>query len=174
MAATRAELFAFLDELGIRTQTYDHAPVFTVDEGASLKAGWPGGHSKNLFLKDKKGAFFLISAKEDTQIRLNKVPRLIGSARLSFGAPEKMQEILGVTPGSVTGFALINRREEFRQAGSDEITFILDARLMACDPVHFHPLLNDATTAIAPEDFTAFAAACGHKPRIVDFSQVPE
>jgi len=170
MAATRQDLFDLLDELGVVTQSHDHAPIFTVEEGRDLKANWPGGHSKNLFLKDKKGALFLISAKDDTEINLKRLPKLIGCARLSFGTPELMQQVLGITPGSVTGFALINLRGE----NARKLKFILDARLMACDPIHFHPLMNDATTAIAPKDFLTFARACGHVPEIVDFADVPD
>ena len=174
MPASRADLFAFLESLDISTKTYDHPPIFTVEEGKTWKAKWPGGHSKNLFLKDKKGDFYLISAKDETQIRLNQVPKVIGSARLSFGKPEKMEEILGVTPGSVTGFALINTLAPFNTPESPPLRFILDKALMACDPVYFHPLLNDATTAIAPDDFITFAKACGHEPLLVDFTQIPE
>ena len=170
MTATRQDLFDLLGELGVVTTTYDHAPIFTVEEGRDLKANWPGGHSKNLFLKDKKGALFLISARDNTEINLKRLPRLIGCARLSFGNPDLMQDVLGITPGSVTGFALINTR------GPDapKLKFILDAKLMACDRIHFHPLKNDATTAIAPKDFLRFARACGHEPEIIDFADVPD
>ncbi|TNE59707.1 MAG: prolyl-tRNA synthetase associated domain-containing protein [Alphaproteobacteria bacterium] len=174
MPASRAELFAFLTDLGIAVKTYDHPPIFTVEEGAPWKASWPGGHSKNLFLKDKKGDFYLISALAESEIRLNKLSKVIGSARLSFGRPEKMTEILGVTPGSVTGFALINTMAAFKAPESPPIRFILDKALMAESPIHFHPLKNDATTAIAPQDFMTFARACGHEPLLVDFTEVPE
>jgi Ala-tRNA(Pro) deacylase len=170
MAATRQDLFDLLKTLKIDTVTYDHAPIFTVEEGRDLKAQWPGGHSKNLFLKDKKGALFLISAKDDTEINLKRLPKLIGCARLSFGREELMQQVLGVSPGSVTGFALINTQDPNAQ----KVKFFLDARLMACNPIHFHPLMNDATTAIAPKDFLTFARACGHQPEIIDFADVPE
>lgn len=116
----------------------------------------------------------MISAKDETEIRLNKLSKIIGSARLSFGRADKMEEILGVSPGSVTGFALINTAEAFRVPGAPPITFILDGALMACNPIHFHPLLNDATTAIDPADFLTFARACGVEPRLVDFTKVPE
>ncbi len=163
MTATRAELFAFLDGLSIKHTTMDHRPVFTVEEGEDIKAQLPGGHSKNLFLKDKKGAFILISALGSTEIRLNQLHKTLGCARLSFGRAELMEEILGVTPGSVTAFALINDQPA-------QIRFILDTALMAHDIVNFHPLKNDATTAIASDDLVRFACATGHEPEMVDFT----
>src|SRR5690606_37507446 len=120
-------------------QTVRHRPVFTVEEGADLNAQMPGGHTKNLFLKDKKGALFLLCAIADTAIDLNAVSKLLGAARFSFGSAERLMRHLGVEPGSVTLFALINDPAR-------EVTLILDEALFAHDPVHFHPLRNDATT----------------------------
>lgn len=164
MPATRAELFAFLDGLRIAHKTLDHRPVFTVEEGQDIKAGLPGGHSKNLFLKDKKGSLFLISALGGTPIKLNQLHKVLGCQRLSFGKAELMQDVLGVTPGSVTAFALINDQS------TQQVTFVLDAALMQHDPVNFHPLLNDATTALSPADLVKFAKATGHDPLFVDFA----
>jgi Ala-tRNA(Pro) deacylase len=161
--ATRADLFALLDRLGVAHATLDHRPVFTVEEGADIKAGLPGGHSKNLFLKDKDGALFLVSALDRTEIRLNQLHKILGCKRLSFGGADLMQEALGVTPGSVTAFALIND-----QAG--RVGFVLDAALLAHDPVNFHPLKNDATTSVSPDGLLRFARATGHEPRLVDFA----
>ncbi|PHS28121.1 MAG: DNA-binding protein [Robiginitomaculum sp.] len=162
MTATRAGLFAYLDDLGIRHSTMEHREVFTVKEGADIKANLPGGHSKNLFLKDKKGAFFLISALGSTQIRLNQLHKTLGCARLSFGRAEIMEAMLGVTPGSVTAFALINDQPP-------QISFILDQALIAHDIVNFHPLKNNATTAISSADLIRFAKATGHTPTVLDF-----
>ncbi|MGF1455872.1 MAG: prolyl-tRNA synthetase associated domain-containing protein [Alphaproteobacteria bacterium] len=162
--ATRADLLARLEALGITTWTYDHEPIFTVGQGAQMKRQWPGGHSKNLFLKDKKGTLVLLCAKDDTDIPLKHLHKGLGTGRLSFAAPDLMEDVLGVTPGSVTAFALIN-------AAPGRLAHILfDAALMACDPVHFHPLQNTATTAIAPADLMRFARACGHAPVIQDFT----
>ena len=111
MPATPEDLFARLDALGIAHTTTKHRPVFTVEEGADLKAAMPGGHSKNLFLKDKKGALFLLCALGDTEIDLNAVSKLIGAARFSFANAALLMQYLGVTPGSVTLFALINDPE---------------------------------------------------------------
>lgn len=155
--AADADLFAFLDKAGIAHATTEHRPVFTVEEGADLKAQMPGGHSKNLFLKDKKGALYLLCALGETRIDLNAVSKLIGAARFSFGNAALLMTHLGVTPGSVTLFALINDR-----AGA--VQLLLDEALFAHDPVNFHPLRNDATTAISPEGMLAFARAAGHEP----------
>jgi Ala-tRNA(Pro) deacylase len=165
-SATRAELFTFLDSLGVAHATREHRPVFTVEEGADIKACLPGGHSKNLFLKDKEDALFLVSALDATQIRLNQLHKALGCKRLSFGRAELMQEALGVTPGSVTAFALINDR-------AGRVGFVIDAALLAQGPVNFHPLKNDATTAIAPDGLLRFARATGHEPRILDFTALP-
>ena len=156
-AATPDDLFAYLDSLGIRHTTTQHRPVFTVEEGADLKAKMPGGHSKNLFLKDKKGALFLLCALGDSAIDLNAVSKLIGAGRFSFGSAERLQENLGVTPGSVTIFALINDPER-------KVTLLLDEGFFAHDPVNFHPLRNDATTAISPADLLKFVRALGREP----------
>lgn len=156
-AATPDALFAYLDSLGIRHTTTQHRPVFTVEEGADLKTKMPGGHSKNLFLKDKKGALFLLCALADSAIDLNAVSKLIGAGRFSFGSAERLQENLGVTPGSVTIFALINDPER-------KVTLLLDEGFFAHDPVNFHPLRNDATTAISPADLLKFIRALGREP----------
>ena len=157
MPATPENLYARFDALGIAYTTTKHRPVFTVEEGADLKASMPGGHSKNLFLKDKKGALYLLSALGDTQIDLNAVSKLIGSARFSFGNAELLMQYLGVTPGSVTLFALINDAE-------NKVRLILDEGLFAYDLVNFHPLSNDATIAVSPADMLKFARDTGHEP----------
>jgi Ala-tRNA(Pro) deacylase len=160
--ATEADLFAHLDALGIAHVTHRHRPIFTVDEGADLKAALPGGHSKNLFLKDKKGGLALLSALGETRIDLNAFSKAIGAPRYSFGSAELLLEVLGVTPGSVTAFALLNDP-------AARVTFYLDAALLAHDPVNFHPLRNDATTAIAPGDLLRFVRSTGREARIVRF-----
>ncbi|KCZ59946.1 prolyl-tRNA synthetase associated domain-containing protein [Hyphomonas chukchiensis] len=167
MTASPEDLFAFLDTHAIAHETHWHEPVFTVDEGADLKAAMPGVHTKNLFLKDKDGTFILISAEAHTQIRLNHLHRHIGTKRLSFGSPEALLERLGVTPGSVTAFALINDP-------ACKVRFIADAALFTADPVNFHPLINTGTTAISRADFTRFVAATGRALEIVDFAALAE
>jgi Ala-tRNA(Pro) deacylase len=164
--ATPAELFAFLDRHGIAHRTLEHPPVFHVGEGEAIKAALPGGHTKNLFLKDAKDQLWLISALGETTIDLKRLPAAIGSARLSFGAPALMLETLGVTPGSVTAFGLINDTGR-------RVRFVADAALMACDPINFHPLTNTATTAVSRAGFAAFLAAVGVAPLVVDFAADP-
>ncbi len=107
-AATRKDLFALLDRLGVAHNTLDHRPVFTVEEGADIKAAMPGGHTKNLFLKDRRGSLWLICALGETEIDLNALAKALGAQRFSFGSSELMIETLGVHPGSVTVFALMN------------------------------------------------------------------
>jgi len=167
MPVTRTELFAQFDALGIAHKTHDHAPVFTVEESAALKSSMPGGHTKNLFLKDKAGVFFLICAQNDTPIKINKLHPILGCKRLSFGKPEPLLEKLGVTPGSVTLFSVINDT-------ASEVSLIIDQRLIEHDIVNFHPLLNDATTAISSDDMVKFAKATGHDPIILDFAALAE
>jgi len=159
---TKADLFAFFDAHGIEHSTLDHPAVFRVGEGEEIKAGLPGAHTKNLFLKDGKGQLWLISAKDTTRIDLKRLPEVIGSARLSFGNEALMEETLGVTPGSVTAFALVN------DAGH-RVRFALDRALADADIVNFHPLTNTATTAVSGEGFRRFLEAVGVAPLIVDF-----
>jgi Ala-tRNA(Pro) deacylase len=163
MPATRQDLLDYLDRLGVPHRTTDHAPVFTVAESAGIKETMPGGHTKNLFLKDRRGRLFLLSALAETKIDLKALAKLFHADRFSFGAPELLLEALGVTPGSVTAFAVLN--DELGR-----VSFLLDAALLAHDPVNFHPLSNDATTAVSPGGLLAFLEAAGHRPVIVQFS----
>ena len=158
---TRADLIAFLDELGVEHRTLDHPAVFRVGEGDEIKAALPGAHTKNLFLKDGKGQLWLISAEGHTPIDLKRLPAVIGSARLSFGNAALMEETLGVTPGSVTAFGLINDTGK-------RVRFVLDAVLADAEVVNFHPLTNTATTGVPREGFRKFLAALGVEPLIVD------
>ena len=165
MPASRADLFKALDNWGIEHETVEHPPIFTVDEGRALKAEMPGGHSKNLFLKDKKGALFLAVAWCDTRVDLVGLGRrLSAKGRLSFGKPELMTETLGVIPGAVTPFALVNDSAKTLQA------VIIDQALMTFDRVWFHPLENNASTAITPDSLPAFVEKCGFSPQIIDLA----
>ena len=160
---TRSDLIAFFDAHAIAHDTTDHPAVFRVGEGEGIKDGIPGAHTKNLFLKDAKGRLWLISAQDDTQIDLKRLHTVIGSARLSFGSAEVMEEVLGVTPGSVTAFALINDVEH-------RATFVLDRRLAEAERVNFHPMTNTATTGVSQAGFAKFLQALGITPLIVDFA----
>ncbi len=161
----RAALFAFLDSLAIAHRTVEHEAFFTVEQSRALKSQWPGGHSKNLFLKDKKGALFLAVALGETQVDLVGLGKALGArGRLSFGRPELMTATMGVIPGAVTPLALIH---ESAQALS---RVIFDKALLAHDPVWFHPLENTASTAISPEGLLKFARACGFEPLVLDLA----
>ena len=156
-----AALYARLRRLGIAWTTYEHAPVFTVEEAASLYDAQPGGHTKNLFLKDKKDGLWLVTLRDDLRVDLTALSKTLGSPRFSFGAAELLRETLGVEPGSVTPFAVMN------DAGG-RVTLVLDAGMLNLAPLNFHPLRNDRTTAIAAADLLAFAHDTGHAPVIVE------
>jgi Ala-tRNA(Pro) deacylase len=162
--AAPQDLFDHLDRVGIAHSTLEHAPVFRVGEGAEIKAQLAGGHTKNLFLKDARDRLWLITALGETQIDLKGLPARIGSAKLSFGSPALLGEVLGVEPGSVTPFALIN--DEARR-----VTLILDAALLRADPLNFHPLTNTATTQVSKAGFLAFLDGLGVEPIVVEFEQ---
>jgi Ala-tRNA(Pro) deacylase len=158
-------LFALLDRLGIRTTTATHAKVFTVAESNLVKTDIAGGHTKNLFMKDKSGQLVLISALGSSVLPLNQVHRVLETQRLSFTDASLLWEALGVTPGSVTGFALMND-----PAG--RVKFVMDEALLAHETLNFHPLRNDMTTSISRADFLAFAGATGHTVTRVDFTKL--
>lgn len=163
MPATRADLFARLDTLQIAHRTVEHPPIFTVDEGRDLKASMPGGHSKNLFLKDKKDRLFLAVCHCDTAVDLVAYGKIAGAkGRLSFGKPALMTATLGVIPGAVTPFALIN------ESAVALAEVAVDDALMRWERVWFHPLENTASTAVSPAGLLAFIRACGFEPRLLD------
>lgn len=163
MPASRDALFERFKTLGIQTRTLEHEPVFTVEQAKLVHDDMPGGHCKNLFCKDEKGVLWLIVALEDAVINLKAAPAKIGSKRLTFGRPDLLMEVLGVEPGSVTPFGLINDIE-------NRTNVILDEAMMRQTPLNYHPLKNNATTAITPEDLLTFIISCGHAPRIVAVS----
>jgi Ala-tRNA(Pro) deacylase len=161
MPATQSDLEAYLAGLGIAITTVSHPPLFTVEESRALRGAIPGAHTKNLFLKDKKDAIFLVTALEDAEIDLKSLHHRIGaSGRLSFGKPDLLFEALGVTPGAVTVFGLINDQPP-------RVNLILDEALMASAAINCHPLVNTATTTISRDGLLAFVRATGHEPRIV-------
>ena len=166
MPATRDDMFQLFDELGIAHTTTSHRPIFTVAEGRDVKATLPGLHTKNLFLKSRKdGHLYLLCAEGDAEVRVNGLHRHLGCKRLSFGSAELLEEALGVTPGSVTLFALMNDTPEF--GGDRRVTLLLDEKLADAELVNFHPLLNDATTAVSGADMLRFAEATGHNPVVL-------
>jgi len=161
MQSDRAKLFARLEELGIAATTVEHAPMFTVEQSQALRGTIPGAHTKNLFLKDKDGRMVLVVAKEDTCVDLKALAQRLGLGRFSFGKPALLQDVLGIEPGSVTAFALIN--ETSRQLAA----VVVDEALMGFAEVNCHPLVNSATTRIATRDLVRFMEACGHDPLVL-------
>jgi Ala-tRNA(Pro) deacylase len=166
MPATPTDLFAFLDRLGITCSTVSHQPLFTVEESRALRGTIRGGHTKNLFLKDKSGAYYLVVACEDAMIDLKGLHRRLGAkGRFSFGSAEAMWELLGVRPGSVTPFAAINDV-------SGKVVVILDSAMLTHELLNYHPLINTMTTSIPRAGLMTFLKACGHDPRIESASEV--
>jgi Ala-tRNA(Pro) deacylase len=159
MPATRQDLFDRLAELGIKTHTVEHEALFTVADSSKLEQELPGAHTKNLFLKDEGGDLFLVVALATTRVDLKGLARTLGAGRFSFGKPELLMEVLGVVPGSVTAFAVVND-------GSRRVRVVIDQDLMRHETINCHPLQNTATTNIARDDLMRFIRSCGHEPRI--------
>eukprot|EP00003_Mantamonas_plastica_P007862 TRINITY_DN166_c1_g1_i1.p1 TRINITY_DN166_c1_g1~~TRINITY_DN166_c1_g1_i1.p1 ORF type:complete len:173 (+),score=31.09 TRINITY_DN166_c1_g1_i1:240-758(+) len=160
-------LFDHLTKLAIETTTHEHAPLFTVEDSQKLRGDLPGLHAKNLFVKDKKGELWLVVAEEEAEIRMNHLHKRLGCARLSFGKPELLIETLGVKPGAVTPFALINDQER-------KVNLALDAKLANGEVLNFHPLRNDRTTTISSADLLKFTTSLGYEALIVDFEAEPD
>ncbi|MBL4871045.1 MAG: prolyl-tRNA synthetase associated domain-containing protein [Robiginitomaculum sp.] len=163
--AIRADLFAHLDAHSIVHKTHEHKAVFTVEESHAIKDHLPGGHTKNLFSKSKDGCLFLLCALGETKIPINHLHKRLGCKRLSFGKPELLQDVLGIKPGSVCLFSLLNDN-------GGRVELILDQALMGFDLVNFHPLENTATTAISSADMVKFSKSTGHEPVIIDFAKL--
>ncbi len=161
MPATPTDLLTALERLGIQHTTVNHPPLFTVEQSQGMRGKIPGGHTKNLFLRDKKGALFLVTTLEDAVIELKSLHRRLGaSGRFSFGSADLLYETLGVVPGAVTPLAAINDT-------AGRVTVVLDAGLMEHPIINCHPLANTMTTSMARNDLVRFLEATGHSPRIV-------
>lgn len=161
MPLSSDDLFARLDALGIETRTVTHPPLFTVEDSQSLRGDIPGGHTKNLFLKDKKGNLFLVVVEEEARVDLKSLHGPLGAAsRLSFGSAELLEEVLGVKPGAVTAFGPVNDT-------GGRVTVVLDEELMQHEVINCHPLINTATTAIGRDDLVRFLKSTGHDPLIL-------
>ncbi len=161
MSASERALFALFDELGIRHQTIEHRPLFTVEDGRDLHHTIPGMHCKNLFLKDKKDKLWLVVMPGDKRAHLTRLEKVIGAARLSFGKADLLQEVMGISPGSVTPFALINDL-------SRRVTVVLDKDMMDAPLVNFHPLRNTASTTLSAADLLKFIKHLAYSPLIAD------
>jgi Ala-tRNA(Pro) deacylase len=158
------DLLERLSALSIEHSTIEHPAVFTVEEAQAHTAHLPGAHCKSLFLKDKKGGLWLLVCLDDRRIDMNRLSKVLACPRLSFGKPDLLSEVLGVTPGSVTPFALINDQNQRVQP-------LLDKAMLAHDILNYHPLTNEATTTIKADDLSKFIAAMGHEPRIIDLDE---
>ena len=161
LPTTPAQLMAELDRLGISYELHKHDPVFTVSESAYLKAHIPGIHCRNLFLRDKKKKMYLVVAANETAVDLKKLQHVIGSDRLSFGSAERLWENLGVWPGSVCPFAIINDTK-------GTVRIVLDKTMMDGDLVNYHPMINSMTVCLIPDDLKKFIKATGHEPEVID------
>ncbi|MCK5621869.1 MAG: prolyl-tRNA synthetase associated domain-containing protein [Alphaproteobacteria bacterium] len=160
-----AGLFARLDELGLAHETVEHEALYTVEQSRALRGNLTGAHIKNLFLRDKKRRMWLVTVLEDREMDLKALRHRIGArGNLSFGNAELLMQHLGVIPGAVTPFSVINDRE-------GNVTMVLDKALLEIDPVNAHPLRNDRTTAIAPQDLAGFLEAENHAPLVLDFDE---
>lgn len=159
-----AQVYRRLEAIDVAYMSHSHQPVFTVEEARALRGALPGQHCKCLFLKDRKGALFLVVVREELKVDLKWLGEALGAARFSFGNPELLEDVLGVKPGSVTPFALMNDRHK-------RVTPVLDAKMLEASLVNYHPLRNDRTTAISPDGLLQFIADCGHEARIVRFPE---
>ncbi len=164
MLHDQEQLLARLGELGIAQDTIEHPAVFTVEEAQAHTAHLPGGHCKSLFLKDKKGGLWLLVCLDRRRIDMNRLAKTIGSPRLSFGKPELLLDVLGVTPGTVTPFALINDSDH-------QVRPLLDKAMLEHDLLNYHPLINEATTTIKSVDLPVFIKAMGHEPEVIDLDR---
>jgi Ala-tRNA(Pro) deacylase len=164
MPKTPDEILSMLSAMGIRAPTVRHPPLHTVAESQALRGEIPGGHTKNLFLRDKGGQYFLVTVEENATIDLKRIHHAIGATgRVSFGRPEAMMELLGVTPGAVTLLGLVNDTQ-------GKVRIVLDAALLRQTAVNVHPLTNEATTSIAPADLLRFLDATGHRPLVLNLA----
>jgi Ala-tRNA(Pro) deacylase len=158
---TSEGLLARLAGLGIAVRTVEHQPVFTVEEARRHRGDLPGTHTKSLFLRDKKGTMWMVVCREDRALDLKDLAARLGAKHLSFGSPERLLRHLGVIPGAVSPFAVVNDTERLVQV-------VLDREVLRQDPVNLHPLDNARTTAIAAADLVRFLEAEGHPPEVVD------
>ena len=158
------ELDVFLRHHGIAARRFDHAAVMTVEESERLVPRLPGAKTKNLFLRDKKGArHFLVTVPHDCAVDLKTLGTALGAGRLGFASPERLHQHLRITPGSVSLLALVNDR-----AGAVE--FVIDRTLWNAEAVQAHPLVNTATMVLPHRDLEHFVAATGHTARVIDLS----
>lgn len=160
MPARSDDLFQRLAKLHIKPTHYEHPPLGTVAESQQLRGDIPGGHCKNLLLRTKKKVPWLVVTLEDRQINLKSLAQQLGVGSFSFASPDRLMQILGVSPGEVTPFALINDVEA-------QVQVVLDQEMLTYEVLNYHPLVNTATIAVTPDELLAFIRSCGHEPQIV-------
>ncbi len=158
---TAATLIDYLDQLGLETTTIDHDPVYTVEEARRLRGALPGSHSKSLFLRNKKGVMWLVTTDADRKIDLKRLGESLGVGRVGFGSPERLMTYLGVIPGAVTPFAVVND-------AAGNVRVALDREMLEHEPLNFHPLDNTKTTTIGTADLLRFFAAVDHEPLLLE------
>ena len=163
LPTTPEMLLAHLDGLGLTYDLHHHEAVFTVAESEKLDATIPGVHCRNLFLRDKRKKNYLVVLRNETEVDMKKLPPVIGAERLSFGSADRLWEFLGVWPGSVCPFSIINDTDK-------QVKILLDKAMMEGDIVNYHPLINTMTVSLAPADLLRFIESCGHEPHIVDLT----
>ncbi len=165
MTTSPKSLLSYLASLSIDASTFEHPPLHTVEDSRALRGDIPGGHTKNLFVKDKKGRLFLLVAGETTSVDLKRVHEKIGAqGRVSFGSAELLAEVWGVKPGAVTPFGAINDR-------AGRVSVVLDEAMMRHERLNFHPLVNTSTTGLSSADLVKFLRSTGHEPLVVAFGQ---
>lgn len=161
---TSDELLAHFESLGIAATTATHPPLMTVEDAKRLRGDLPGGHVKNLFLRDKRERFWLLTTLEDTRVDLKRMAQRLEAGRFSFANADQLKALLGILPGAVSPLAVINDTE-------GKVTMVLDAAMLAHDPLNVHPLRNDRTTTMATADLLRFLESCGHKPLVIKFDE---
>jgi Ala-tRNA(Pro) deacylase len=165
MPATPEQLLAYLASLSIETSTLEHPPLHTVEDSQALRGDIPGGHTKNLFVKDKKSRLFLLVLGEEAVVDLKRVHEKIGAqGRVSFGSAELLEEVWGVRPGAVTPFGAINDTQ-------GRVSVVLDEAMMRHERLNFHPLVNTRTTGLASADLIRFLRATGHEPLVAPLGE---
>ncbi len=158
--SSEQSLLKTLDAAGIVWTMHEHEAVFTVEESASLYAAIPGIHTKNLFLKDASGNFWVVSAPHDAPVDLKALSSVIGAKKVSFGKPDHMMRLLGISPGSVTPLAALNDT-------TGTVKFVIDDRLAAAECINVHPLRNTATISLSGSGLMSFLVGTGHAPVVV-------
>lgn len=163
LPTTPQALMDKLKDLGIAFTLHHHRAVFTVAEAMEVERGMEGAQCRNLFLRDKKKNNFLVVLRNETEVDIKKLQPLIGADKLSFGSPDRLWEYLGVRPGSVCPYAIVN------DVGQN-VQIFLDKSMLESSLVNYHPLINTMTIGTKPEDLLRFIESTGHTPHVIDLT----